>query len=452
MGEDYKFIDVVDWTNPGRPNGCSYHRYGNVEQWHHGHNETCTVNGYAGCFCKVVEYYFVPDKDCEAYGLESIHDAAMCKAAGIQLAGTHGIREDFKFFDRVDFVNPGRPNGCSYHPFGNVEQWHHGRDIDCDVGNFAGCFCKIGDHIVYGSMDKEFQPQDEPIARIPFGDSMLFSMDITVHSLPSHSGFANVMFCGTSMKDRQFVVAMNENSNDPNNKLEKGFRVFVPAEGSLSRINTPAIEAGKTYHLDVAVDQYTFVILQDGVVVHEDYAYSEHETRDSVPCYIGNPDRDNDNYDADVTVRNILIKDDVSVSCDEHSDCPSLIPFCYVDGESFGVMNGICTVCDECDSYDAGIDGTCGPCGKGYPTSENKADERLFSGFSFSRLVSGSGDKDIESRLVDALRKAGEENEQGMTEQDIGEKLVEGLTMMVDQVSDDEEKKGRLFYIPPGDL
>merc|ERR1712154_125098 len=95
---------------------------------------------------------------------------------------------------------------------------------------------------------------------------------------------ANVMFCGTSMKDRQFVVAMNENSNDPNNKLEKGFRVFVPAEGSLSRINTPAIEKGKTYHLDVAVDQYTFVILQDGVVVHEDFDYSEHETRDSVPC------------------------------------------------------------------------------------------------------------------------------------------------------------------------
>merc|ERR1712039_973692 len=180
---------------------------------------------------------------------------------------------------------------------------------------------------------------------------------------------------------------------------EKGFRVFVPAEGSLSRINTPAIEEGKTYHLDVAVDQYTFIILQDGVVVHEDYAYSEHETRDSVPCYIGNPDRDNDNYDADVTVRNILIKDDVSVSCDEHSDCPSLIPFCFVDGVSFG-----------------------------------------------------SGHQAIESRVVDALRKAGEENEQGMTEQDIGEKLVEGLAMMVDQVSDDEEKKGRLFYIPPGDL
>merc|ERR1719410_1007149 len=89
------------------------------------------------------KYAFVPDKSCEAYGMESIHDAAMCKAAGTAFAGTHGIREDFKFFDRMDFVNTGRPNGCSYHPFGNVEQWHHGHDIDCNVGNFAGCFCKI---------------------------------------------------------------------------------------------------------------------------------------------------------------------------------------------------------------------------------------------------------------------------------------------------------------------
>merc|ERR1712157_71139 len=24
------------------------------EQWHHGYHEECTVNGYAGCFCKVV--------------------------------------------------------------------------------------------------------------------------------------------------------------------------------------------------------------------------------------------------------------------------------------------------------------------------------------------------------------------------------------------------------------
>merc|ERR1712039_1155284 len=93
--------------------------------------------------------------------------------------------------------------------------------------------------------------------------------------------------------------------------------------------------------------------------------------------------------------------------------------------------------------YEDGIDGTCGPCGKGYPTSENKADERLFSRFSFSGLSSGSGHEAIESRVVDALRKAGEENKQGLTEQDIGEKLVEGLAMMVDQVSDDEENEAK---------
>jgi len=163
--------------------------------------------------------------------------------------------------------------------------------------------------VVYESIDQVFHPMDREIARIPFGDDMIFSMDITVHSLPSHSKFANIMFCGTSMSDRQFVVSINENSNDPNNKLEKGFRVFVPAEGSMSRINTPAIEAGKRYHLDVQFSQSTLVILQDGIVVYEDDNYSEHETRDSVPCYIGNPDQDNEDYDADVSVYDIVISE-----------------------------------------------------------------------------------------------------------------------------------------------
>jgi len=117
------------------------------------------------------------------------------------------------------------------------------------------------------------------------------------------------MFCGTSMSDRQFVVSINENSNDQNNKLEKGFRVFVPAEGSLSRINTPAIEAGKRYHLEVQFSQSALAILQDGIVVYEDDNYSEHETRDSVPCYIGNPDQDNEDYDADVSVYDIVISE-----------------------------------------------------------------------------------------------------------------------------------------------
>merc|ERR1712048_1072383 len=66
---------------------------------------------------------------------------------------------------------------------------------------------------------------------------------------------------------------------------------------------------------------------------------------------------------------------------------------------------------------------------------EPRKDERLFSGFSLSGLFSGSGDDDIESRVVDALRKAAEENQQGMTKQDIGEMLVEGLTMMLDEDS-----------------
>jgi len=153
---DYKFIDVTDWKGPGRPNGCSYHRFGNVEQWHHGYDEDCTVNGFAGCFCKVVPYEFVSDKNCEDYGMESIYDPAECKAAASQLAGTNGIRPDYKFIDVTGYKGPGRPKGCSYHRFGNVEQWHHGYDEECTVNGFAGCFCKpVADRLYYSAEDQE---------------------------------------------------------------------------------------------------------------------------------------------------------------------------------------------------------------------------------------------------------------------------------------------------------
>merc|ERR1719411_727182 len=88
-------------------------------------------------------YAFVSDKTCEAYGMASIHDPDVCKDAASQLAGTNGIREDYRFSDVVGWTNPGRPNGCSYHRFGNVEQWHHGYHEVCTVNGYAGCFCKV---------------------------------------------------------------------------------------------------------------------------------------------------------------------------------------------------------------------------------------------------------------------------------------------------------------------
>ena len=34
-----------------RPTGCSWHDQGNVELWKSSSGK-CTINGYAGCFCK----------------------------------------------------------------------------------------------------------------------------------------------------------------------------------------------------------------------------------------------------------------------------------------------------------------------------------------------------------------------------------------------------------------
>merc|ERR1712154_301921 len=72
-----------------------------------------------------------------------IDDPIVCKDAASKLAGTHGIRTDYKFIDEIDYKGPGRPQGCSYHRFGNVQQWHHGHDEECTVNGFAGCFRKV---------------------------------------------------------------------------------------------------------------------------------------------------------------------------------------------------------------------------------------------------------------------------------------------------------------------
>jgi len=88
-------------------------------------------------------YAFVSDKTCEYYGMQRIEDPAICQDAA-ELLSFHKnpIVKGYNFYDRDTWTNSGRPNGCSYHKFGNVEQWHHEHEETCDVNGFAGCLCK----------------------------------------------------------------------------------------------------------------------------------------------------------------------------------------------------------------------------------------------------------------------------------------------------------------------
>ena len=126
--------------------GCSWHHFGNVEQWH-GTTDTCDSWGYSGCFCEASDgeaddewtymgsttYGFVKSGVCEDYGMLrcattnsssrtpyfisqhlSIDDAAECAAAANSFGDTSGIDSSFTFYDRTEFKNPGRPTGaCS---------------------------------------------------------------------------------------------------------------------------------------------------------------------------------------------------------------------------------------------------------------------------------------------------------------------------------------------------
>jgi len=131
------------------PIGCSYHPFGYVQQagdWAVG-NCDAGIDGPVegkGCFCIKDSFGFVRDETCEYYGMRSIYDPAQCNLAGETLVISEGLRNDidFNFHDRRT-VSPqhSKPTGCSYHPFGNVEQWGEEAAGNCDAGSMEGCFC-----------------------------------------------------------------------------------------------------------------------------------------------------------------------------------------------------------------------------------------------------------------------------------------------------------------------
>jgi len=151
----YNFADKTDYTLTDRPSGCSYHHYGNVEEWS-GLKDDCDVNGYGGCFCDEAHgspdeewtfmgsstYGFVKNKKCEDYGMLSIEDVSDCKAAADTFGPTAGIDSDYNFYDRTNDGGE-RPVGCSWHRFGNVEQWGSHTTADCDDWGYGGCFCLV---------------------------------------------------------------------------------------------------------------------------------------------------------------------------------------------------------------------------------------------------------------------------------------------------------------------
>jgi len=114
----------------------------------------CDDWGFSGCFCDDAggeagdvwtymggeKYGFVKHGVCEDYGMISIRDASDCQAAANRFGQTAGIHGDFNFVDQTDHTNPDRPAGCSWHAFGNVEQWYGTTDA-CDSHCYSGCFC-----------------------------------------------------------------------------------------------------------------------------------------------------------------------------------------------------------------------------------------------------------------------------------------------------------------------
>ena len=67
--------------------------------------------------------------------MQSIHDEATCRSAGIKLKPSMK-----KFEVQSGTYNHQKPTGCSWHHFGNVELWESSSGV-CNTGGYSGCFC-----------------------------------------------------------------------------------------------------------------------------------------------------------------------------------------------------------------------------------------------------------------------------------------------------------------------
>ena len=89
------------------------------------------------CILGIVELYdFVSSGTCESNGMKSIDNESDCVEAAAQAQKQHsGIKV------HQDAYGTGRPTGCSWHGFGNLELFSSSSG-ECNVNGYAGCFCK----------------------------------------------------------------------------------------------------------------------------------------------------------------------------------------------------------------------------------------------------------------------------------------------------------------------
>merc|ERR1719361_499689 len=146
------------------------------------------------------------------------------------------------------------------------------------------------------------------LTHIPITDSMHYSMEITVNSLPSTT-WQGIFSCGEGNhgpNDRMPGVWLNIGSTNPNHG-QRGFHVMFSTKVSANPTKqSPVIKVGQTYKLEIILTQTMKKWIMDGVVFYENNNDEAHNTFDSKVCWLSDPWYTS----ADVTVRNLVIKDE----------------------------------------------------------------------------------------------------------------------------------------------
>jgi hypothetical protein len=121
----------------GRPYGCTWHHFGNVEMWGKDHGAHCGSYSYQ-CVCMVpsnTRYVLKSSGTCAPH--KRILDNNECMRAAFAL----GKHDNNGAISGDPNGVGGRPYGCTWHHFGNVEMW--GKDKGASCGSYSyQCICK----------------------------------------------------------------------------------------------------------------------------------------------------------------------------------------------------------------------------------------------------------------------------------------------------------------------
>ena len=142
------------------------------------------------------------------------------------------------------------------------------------------------------------------IVRINYVDEMIFSMDITINSLPT--GWASIFHCGSSDSIRQPGIWIHPQSGTDNAQHES-FHISYSTVNNWNpwKQTETDLVIGETYSLKIHITQTSLQVSVNDIIEITDDNYDNHNIYTNQPCYASDPWY----AAADVSIENLIISE-----------------------------------------------------------------------------------------------------------------------------------------------